>query len=271
MALFRNSLLVAAAHASASTTRRQLWPSPDADCSTFPSESYPDCASIDTQHDHSASECELKSCKWCVFDEDTGDGPDGGGTCVGNPGYTQYGSGSGSGSYFTKEPGYSDGYSSGSGYGDGSYHDYDHNYPHDSPGPYGDGYGSGSGYGSSHYPHHSPYPNGDYPHGSPGPDTVYCPPEEADCPNLDLSKCADSTDDIWDQCPCFCDAVSHAGAGYGSGSGNPGEFQEQWEPYVPHLGDLASVVLYELRGRLLRRRPVAVARCCGDVGGGEGS
>ena len=133
-----NSLLVTIA--AAPHSRRQLWPSPDADCSTFPSESYPDCASIDTQHDHSASECELKSCKWCVFDENTGDGPDGGGTCIGNPAYTQFGSGSGSGSYFTKEPGYSDGYASGSGYGDGSYHDYDHNYPHDSPGPYGDGY-----------------------------------------------------------------------------------------------------------------------------------
>ena len=81
---------------------------------------------------------------------------------------------------------------------------------------------SGSGYGSSHYPHHSPYPNGDYPHGSPGPDTIYCPPSEADCLDLDpttlQSKCADPDDDIRTTCPCFCGAMSHAGAGYGSGS-----------------------------------------------------
>ena len=56
----------------------------DNDC-VYPSTEYPDCASIDKAHNHDADQCAAKSCGQCYFDTSSGDGPFGGGTCVGAP------------------------------------------------------------------------------------------------------------------------------------------------------------------------------------------
>ena len=56
---------------------------PNGACSTFPSSKYPDCASFDKATGYDPHACVSLSCGKCWFNERSGDGPGGDGTCVG--------------------------------------------------------------------------------------------------------------------------------------------------------------------------------------------